>query len=136
MIKPSKVFFISDELEKDFNKLPENDPIKGIQNGKIIVSNGPFLNFWFEEKNRRFEIGSTVKLEKAKLCYETGTSPEFGKITSIDLFIGDTNLQKEKKVKDPLNNAFLILPKKGYLRMSLSTSKMGRVYTNPIWTGN
>lgn len=28
MIKPSKVVFISDELEKDFNKLPENDPIK------------------------------------------------------------------------------------------------------------
>ena len=112
---------------------PENNPIKGIKNGKIIISNGPFLDFWLEEKKRKFEIGSTVKLEKAKLCYETATSPEFGKITFINLFIGDINLQKEKKVKDPLNNAFLILPKKGYLRMSLSTSKMGRVYTNPIW---
>ena len=31
MIKPSKVVFISDELEKNFNKLAENDPIrKGI----------------------------------------------------------------------------------------------------------
>ena len=28
MIKPSKVVFISDELEKDFNELKENDPIK------------------------------------------------------------------------------------------------------------
>ena len=28
MIKPSKVVFISDELEKDFNKLPEDNPIK------------------------------------------------------------------------------------------------------------
>ncbi|QQG39081.1 MAG: hypothetical protein HYS32_01320 [Candidatus Woesearchaeota archaeon] len=28
MIKPSKVVFISDELEKDFNKLKEEDPIK------------------------------------------------------------------------------------------------------------
>ena len=31
MIKPSKVVFISDELEKDFNKLKDDDPIrKGI----------------------------------------------------------------------------------------------------------
>ena len=28
MIKPSKVIFISDELEKNFNLLKENDPIK------------------------------------------------------------------------------------------------------------
>ncbi len=28
MIKPSKVVFISDELEKDFNILKDNDPIK------------------------------------------------------------------------------------------------------------
>jgi len=28
MIKPSKVFFISDDLEKDFNELKEDDPIK------------------------------------------------------------------------------------------------------------
>ena len=28
MIKPSKVVFISDELEKNFNELKENDPIK------------------------------------------------------------------------------------------------------------
>ena len=28
MIKPSKVVFISEELEKDFNSLKEDDPIK------------------------------------------------------------------------------------------------------------
>ena len=28
MIKPSKVVFISDELEKDFNELKDEDPIK------------------------------------------------------------------------------------------------------------
>ncbi|MBU0470096.1 MAG: hypothetical protein KKA62_04340 [Nanoarchaeota archaeon] len=28
MIKPSKVVFISDELEKDFNSLKDDDPIK------------------------------------------------------------------------------------------------------------
>ena len=28
MIKPSKVVFISDELERDFNSLKEDDPIK------------------------------------------------------------------------------------------------------------
>ncbi len=28
MIKPSKVVFISDELEKDFHSLKEDDPIK------------------------------------------------------------------------------------------------------------
>ena len=28
MIKPSKVVFVSDELEKDFNELKDDDPIK------------------------------------------------------------------------------------------------------------
>ena len=28
MIKPSKVVFISDDLEKDFNELKDDDPIK------------------------------------------------------------------------------------------------------------
>lgn len=28
MIKPSKVVFISDELERDYNRLKEEDPIK------------------------------------------------------------------------------------------------------------
>ncbi len=28
MIKPSRVVFISDELENDFNELKEDDPIK------------------------------------------------------------------------------------------------------------
>lgn len=28
MIKPSKVVFISDDLERDFNSLKEDDPIK------------------------------------------------------------------------------------------------------------
>ena len=115
---------------------PENDPVKGIQNGRIIVGNGPFLNFRLEDENQKFEIGSTTNLRKAKLVYETATSPEFGKITLIELYIGDSNSQNEKRVKEPLNNAFLILPEKGYLRMSLSTSKMGRVFTNPVWIEN
>ena len=37
MIKPSKVVFISDELEKDFNELKENDPIKKGINVQIAI---------------------------------------------------------------------------------------------------
>lgn len=114
----------------------ENDPIKGIKNGKIIVGNGPFLDFWLEFEDNKFEIGSILHQEKAKLVYESAVSQEFGEITSIRLFIGDINLKKEKKIKKPLNNSFQKLPQKGYLRMSLSTSKMGKVFTNPIWIEN
>jgi len=110
-----------------------NDPIKGIKSGKIIVSNGPFLDFWLEINGKKYPIGSTIHTNKAKIFYETKSTPEFGEIKKIKLFIGDYSKKEEKQILNFQNACELEIPENGYVRMSLSTSKMGKVYTNPVW---
>jgi len=110
-----------------------NDPIKGIKSGKIIVSNGPFLDFWLEANGKKYPIGSTISTNSARLYFDTKSTPEFGEIKKIKLFIGDYSKKEEKQILNFQNGFELEIPENGYVRMSLSTSKMGRVYTNPIW---
>ncbi|NQV18175.1 MAG: hypothetical protein HQ534_06505 [Armatimonadetes bacterium] len=110
-----------------------NDPIKGIKSGKIIVSNGPFLNFRLETNGKKYPIGSTIPTNKAKIYYETKSTPEFGEIEKIKLFIGDYSKKVEKLILNFQNGYNLEIPENGYVRMSMITSKMGRAYTNPVW---
>lgn len=111
----------------------ENNPIKGIKSGKIIVSNGPFLDFCIETNGKKYPIGSTIHTNKTKIYYETKSTPEFGEIEKIKLFIGDYSKKEEKLIPNFQNGCELEIPENGYVRMSMSTSKMGRVFTNPVW---
>ena len=111
-----------------------NDPIQGIKNGEIIISNGPFLSFNLEIHGEKNPIGSTTfGGKKAKIFFEANTTEEFGEISDISLFIGDFLKKREREIGQPKNGDEIVLPEKGYLRMSLSTSNNGRTYTNPIW---
>jgi len=110
-----------------------NDPIKGIKSGKIIVSNGPFLDFCIEANGKKNPIGSTISTNSARLYYNTKSTPEFGEIKKIKLFIGNYSKKEEEQILNFQNGCNLEIPENGYVRMSMSTSKMGRVYTNPIW---
>ena len=116
-------------------KYTENQPIAGLKNGEVIVSNGPFLSFKLQVGNDFFPIGSTCKADKADLLFEKSTSIEFGKITHVTIFIGDYKTTKETKIENPENNCDLELPEKGYVRMSLITENSGVVFTNPVWIG-
>jgi len=111
----------------------ENDPIKGIKSGKIIVSNGPFLDFCIETNGIKYPIGSTIHTNKAKIYYETKSTPEFGKIDKIKLFIGDCSKKEEKLILNFQDGCNLEIPENGYVRMSMNTSKGGFVFTNPVW---
>jgi len=115
---------------------PQNDPINGLQNGEIIIGNGPFLNFGIKIKETVFPIGSTVNGESGKLFFETETTPEFGEIRKMDLFVGDYRNKTEKQISQVVNGMELTFPRNGYLRMSLETSRNGVVFTNPIWIEN
>jgi hypothetical protein len=114
-------------------KYEENQPVTGLKNGEIIVSNGPFLSFNLNVRDELFPIGSTYKTGKAKLIIKSGTSTEFGKITNISIYIGDYNSKIETEITNPENKCELKLPKKGYVRMSLKTENGGVVFTNPVW---
>ena len=114
-------------------KYKNNDPIQGIKNGELIVSNGPFLSFQLKVKRKYYPIGSNMNGKSALLEYETRTAHEFGEIRKLDLYIGDTTLKKENKILNPQNSLKLELPARGYIRMSMSTSKSGFALTNPVW---
>ncbi|NQT65217.1 MAG: CehA/McbA family metallohydrolase [FCB group bacterium] len=111
----------------------ENQPVAGLKNGEVIISNGPFLSFQLKVENELFPIGSSCKTGKAELFFELATSKEFGKITNISVFIGDYNSRKETEIENPENNCEIELPEKGYIRMSLKTENGGVVFTNPVW---
>ncbi|MBL7149753.1 MAG: PHP domain-containing protein [Candidatus Cloacimonetes bacterium] len=114
-------------------KYKNNDPIQGIKNGELIVSNGPFLSFQLKAKRIYYTIGSTIKDKSVSLEYETRTAHEFGEIRKLSLYIGDTNSKKENKISNPQNSLKIELPARGYVRMSMSTSQGGFVLTNPVW---
>ncbi len=111
----------------------ENDPINGIKSGKIIVSNGPFLDFCLEVNGKKYPIGSTISTKSTRLFHNTKSTPEFGKIEKINLFIGDYSEKEEKLILNFQSGSELELPENGYVRMSMSTSKGGFVFTNPVW---
>ncbi|MCK5050795.1 MAG: CehA/McbA family metallohydrolase [Candidatus Cloacimonetes bacterium] len=116
-------------------KHKENQPVAGLKNGEVIVSNGPFLSFQLKIRNKLFPIGSSCKTGKATLIFAKSTSTEFGKISNISVYTGDYSTLKEIKIEDPENNCEIELPKMGYVRMSLETEKSGVVFTNPVWIG-
>ena len=66
MIKPSKVVFISDELEKNFNSLKENDPIK-----KAMIRAIRDLDFFLKSMFRSMELttyGNMTSLVVGDFC--------------------------------------------------------------------
>lgn len=113
-----------------------NDPIAGIKNGIMIISNGPFLNFNLTIGKEKYNIGSTVQTGKAVLNYQFATNPEFGKISKIVLHIGDLDLKTERDYSRIESSSEIVLPEKGYVRMSMKTENSGLVFTNPIWIDN
>jgi hypothetical protein len=114
-------------------KYKNNNPVQGIKNGVVIVSNGPFLSFQLKVKRKYYPIGSKINEKSAVLEYETRTAYEFGEIRTLNLYIGDTTLKKEIKISNPKNSLKIELPARGYVRMSMSTSQGGFVVTNPVW---
>jgi len=114
-------------------KYDENDPVAGLKNGEVIVSNGPFLSFNLKVEDKLIPIGSTCRSRKAELIFEYNTSTEFGEIKNIYIHIGNSKTAKEIENSEPESGYELYLPLKGYVRMSLETENGGIVFTNPIW---
>ncbi len=110
-----------------------NDPIAGLDHGEIIVSNGPFLRFQLGKGDHAVTIGQSMKSRKERLFFEAETTPEFGRITRIDLLIGDIDCCSEQRIVNPENKKRLHLPSRGYVRMELRTRNGGFAATNPIW---
>jgi hypothetical protein len=112
---------------------PTNDPIAGLRNKNIIVSNGPFLSFRLQKDNTSYNIGSQIPPGKVKLDFVAESTPEFGEIEQITLSIGQPDQKLERKFHQLRNLMELTLPEKGYVRLELKTQNQGYAFTNPIW---
>ncbi len=113
----------------------ENDPLPALKAGRMIVSNGPFLSFYINQLEDKWQLGETCPLRHGTVEYDARTTPRFGEIDTIYCYRGDLETGKEFRfpVACPVNIA---LPAKGYIRMSLITIKGFTAYTNPIFTSH
>jgi hypothetical protein len=112
-------------------KYSKNDPIKGLKNKQVIVSNGPFLNFWLENSSGRYTIGENVNPGKYTINWECATTEEFGNFKSLEFYLGHAG--KEKKLNSISQSTQIELPASSYLRSSGKTKNGGQVFCNPIW---
>jgi len=112
---------------------PANDPVKGLKNGCVIMSNGPFLDFTLKRETKKHLIGSIISSGEVQLDYTTATTKEFGNVSSIRLIIGDCLKGNELVINNPGNEITFETPESGYIRMEMNTRSGGMVITNPIW---
>ncbi|MBN1327594.1 MAG: CehA/McbA family metallohydrolase [Candidatus Cloacimonetes bacterium] len=112
---------------------PENDPLPGLIQGRVIVSNGPFLDFTLSGDDQTVHIGQVSDMRRGKLNFKLCLSEEQDRISRFRLHIGDLESKREQIRKNPPNGCELTLPARGYIRMSLLTKRGGMAFTNPIW---
>jgi histidinol phosphatase-like PHP family hydrolase len=106
--------------------------IEGLKSGKMIVSNGGFLNFSLHSGEQSFTMNDQVNcgtytLNAERKCIE--------KLLSITVFVGNLKTQRE----DSFNfeqGMKLNLYEIGYVRMEMKTENNGIAITNPIWIVN
>ncbi|MCF7886696.1 MAG: hypothetical protein K9M80_09390 [Candidatus Marinimicrobia bacterium] len=128
---------------------------KGLQNNPVIISNGPFLEITIFNRNNRdigptlfddnqiykAEIGETLKGRPTSLQIKAESIPFFGKIKKISSYLADHNTKKEVLINTYSTDRYNFekeisltnLPKKGYIRSELITSKEKFTLTNPVW---
>lgn len=109
-----------------------NDPIQGLKKGRVIISNGPFLDFCLAA-DKKYPIGSVCHEKSAKIQFKAFSNSEFGKITQLTVHIGNFETNSEHSIHNIINQTKLSLPEKGYVRMSLKTKENCLAFTNPIW---
>ena len=109
-----------------------NNPIKGIYNKKIVVSNGPFLDFYIENiSKKKFYIGDSAPEGEYTIIYNAASNDEFGKIKNITLFIGKKNKAEKRLILK--SGCKMMFFDSIYIRMELITYKNYKAFTNPIW---
>jgi len=115
--------------------------IDGMKAGKIILSEGPFVNLKIDGNNSSFGIGDEVNFLPESIRIMANSNSHFGDIESIRLIVGNSkekheqslelhdinkkNYERELGIK--LNNSDC------YIRAEMSTNKGKIALTNPIW---
>lgn len=118
-----------------------NQFVQALRKGHCIISNGPFAQLVIAGKSS----GETVQEKNPPLLLRASSTPNFGFLQHMDIYIGDQ--QKKQEVKRTIaappaclhferNINDLSLPQQGYVRLQVFTEKDGRSYqclTNPVY---
>ncbi|MEW5797420.1 MAG: hypothetical protein AB1728_00305 [Bacteroidota bacterium] len=132
-----------------FSSPNENAVIAALKRGRSVITNGPFIVIEVEtDQNGNGKIGDTVRGEKFILKIKAQTSAEFGRFTSIIVYIG--TIGKKEKIlieqntfPDPYAihtisewetvSSFSYIRAEGFTTDGQGTDRHGFCYTNPIW---
>ncbi|MFC1558036.1 hypothetical protein ACFL40_01635 [candidate division KSB1 bacterium] len=127
-------------------ELNENAVISALKRGACYITNGPAARiFVSNEKNETKEMGETLEGKAFVLTIEAISTEEFGRISTINIFLGDLDSQKEYLFKSFQNISLylvkeqmrLLLPCVSfYVRAVVETIRKGGKYiccTNPVW---
>jgi len=114
---------------------------KGLKNDPVIISSGPLIDLFLINGAQEAGIGETLNSIPQSLKIKAKSIPYFGKIKEIHNYISDCssnrevlintynleNLTCEKEIQ--LSN----IPKEGYIRSELTTTRGNFALTNPVW---
>ncbi len=120
--------------------------LQSIQKGKAIVTDGLFADLILKGGNKLAKLGDTVQASNVQAEIKILSSPAFGEISFVDLYIGDKikrselqqplDLPRDTGYSLELNVQLNDLPKSGYIRLVTVSKSKDREYhcfTNPVF---
>ena len=118
--------------------------VQAIQAGRVICTDGPFIDGILHTPRSSFRIGDTAAVPSGELEVQGISSPAFGAILRAEAIIGDCAAQKETRrpLTPPSGSSQFIhrfkvdLPSRGYLRLEIETQRGEQHFhgfTNPIY---
>ena len=115
--------------------------IDSMKAGKIVVSEGPFLNLQINNRNSIFGIGDELDFLPESIKISANSNNYFGNINSIRLIVGNCKDKHEqslelhdiKKLNYEQDLGIKLQSQDIYLRAEMTTAKGKIALTNPIW---
>ena len=123
--------------------------IDAVRNGRVVVTDGPFAEFTLENGGRSAGIGDTIAGTDADIDIWAESTPHFGVIDQVVLYIGNLRTRREsrrvmtgyshKDYSVHIRETLTDLPESGYIRLkviSKTKSRAAYCYTNPVYVEN
>ncbi|MBN1479940.1 hypothetical protein EH223_18590 [candidate division KSB1 bacterium] len=132
-------------------KLSLNSLIEGLRRGRVIVTDGPVAAFRFrpltpgDERKTALRIGDSTTTTEGIIYMDVCSSPSFGEIKKIHLYIGNITAKKEtRRCLETPSGSFKVsqqellrnCPRPGYVRLEVETGIDDQSFiclTNPLY---
>jgi len=120
--------------------------VRALKTGQAVISTGPMCDFRLtDNENHSATIGENLAMRPSSITLRMVSSPFFGAIQRLDVYLGDFVCRSESKIVSIEPGAPLWqlsdtvpltgLPDRGYCRAEGHTDKGQCCLTNPVWFG-